>query len=116
VLAHEYGHHVQALSGILIAAYEKGEKFDKDAPEKLELTRRAELQANCFSGMFIASVTGRGSVSAKLGRAAADSFKDTVPDNTHGTVKHQVRWGKAGFDNNRTAACNTWTVGADEVS
>jgi predicted metalloprotease len=116
VLAHEYGHHVQALSGILISAYEKGQKFDKDAPEKLELTRRAELQANCFSGMFIASVTGRGSVSAKLGKAAADSFKDTVADNTHGSVKHQVRWGKAGFDNNKTAACNTWTAGADEVS
>lgn len=116
VLAHEYGHHVQALSGILIAAYDKGEKFDKNSPEKLELTRRAELQANCFSGMFVASVSGRGSISTKLGRAAADSFKDTVADNTHGTVKHQIRWGKAGFDNNRTAACNTWTAGPDEVS
>jgi hypothetical protein len=116
VLAHEYGHHVQALSGILISAYEKGEKFDKNSPEKLELTRRAELQANCFSGMFIASVTGRGSISTKLGRAAADSFKDTVADNTHGTVKHQVRWGKAGFDTNKTAACNTWTAASDEVS
>lgn len=116
VLAHEYGHHVQALSGILIAAYEKGERYEKNSPEKLELTRRAELQANCFSGMFIASVTGRGSVSTKLGRSAADSFKDTVADNTHGTVKHQVRWGKAGFDNNKTAACNTWTAAPDEVS
>ena len=115
VLAHEYGHHVQALSGILIAAYEQGDKYDKDSPEKLELTRRAELQANCFSGMFIASITGRGSISTKLGRAAADSFKDTVADDTHGTVKHQVRWGKAGFDNNKTSACNTWTVPADEV-
>src|SRR2546429_6590521 len=116
VLAHEYGHHVQALSGILISAYEKGQQYDKDSPEKLELTRRAELQANCFSGMFIAAITGRGSVSTKLGRAAADSFKDTVADNTHGSVKHQVRWGKAGFDNNKTAACNTWTVPADEIS
>lgn len=116
VLAHEYGHHVQALSGILTAAYEQGEKFDKDSPEKLELTRRAELQANCFSGMFIASVNGRGSVSAKLAKAAADSFRDTVADKTHGTVKHQVRWGKDGFDNNRTSACNTWVAPAEEVS
>jgi uncharacterized protein len=116
VLAHEYGHHVQALSGILIAAYEQGEKVDKDSPLKLELTRRAELQANCFSGMFIASVNGRGSVSAKLGKAAADSFKDTVADKTHGTVKHQIRWGKDGFDKNRTASCNTWLAPADEVS
>ena len=98
------------------AAYEKGDKFDKDSPEKLELTRRAELQANCFSGMFIASITGRGTISTKLGRAAADSFKDTVADNTHGTVKHQIRWGKAGFDNNKTASCNTWTATPDDVS
>lgn len=116
VLAHEYGHHVQALSGILNAAYDKGEKFGKDSPEKLELTRRAELQANCFSGMFIASVAGHGSVTTKLARAAADSFRDTVADNTHGTVKHQVAWGRAGFDKNQTAACNTWRVPAAEVS
>jgi predicted metalloprotease len=116
VLAHEYGHHVQALSGILIAAYEQGEKLEKDSPQKLELTRRAELQANCFSGMFIASVGGRGSVSTKLARAAADSFRDTVADKTHGTVKHQIRWGRDGFDNNRTSACNTWLAPPEEVS
>jgi hypothetical protein len=116
VLAHEYGHHVQALSGILTAAYEKGARFDKQAPEKLELTRRTELQANCFAGMWIASVAGRGSIDNRLARAAADSFRDTVADDTHGTIAHQVTWGRAGYDNNRTAACNTWTAPADEVS
>lgn len=116
VLAHEYGHHVQALSGILTAAYDKGEGFDKLSPEKLELTRRAELQANCFSGMFIASVAGRGSVSTKLARAAVDSFRDTIGDDTHGSVRHQVHWGKVGFDRNNAAACNTWLAPATEVS
>jgi hypothetical protein len=116
VLAHEYGHHVQAMSGILNAAFDKGEKAGKGSPEQLEMTRRAELEANCFSGMFIASVAGRGSVSAKLAKAAADSFRDTVPDDTHGTVKHQVFWGRAGFDNNRTASCNTWLAKPADVS
>jgi predicted metalloprotease len=116
VLAHEYGHHVQALSGILNASYDKGEKFGADSPEKLELTRRAELQANCFSGMFIASVAGRGSITTKLARAAADSFRDTVADNTQGTVKQQVTWGKAGFDKNSTAACNTWLAAPADVT
>jgi hypothetical protein len=116
VLAHEYGHHVQALSGILIASYDESEKHPKDSPQRLEQTRRAELQANCFSGMFIASVSGRGSISTKLARAAAESFKDTVADNTHGSVKHQVQWGKAGFERNQTSACNTWVVPASEVS
>jgi uncharacterized protein len=116
VLAHEYGHHVQALSGILNAAYDKGEKAGKGSPEKLELTRRTELQANCFSGMFIAAVAGHGSVSVKLAKAAVESFRDTVPDDTHGTVKHQVAWGRAGFDNNRTASCNTWLAKTEDVS
>ncbi|HEU5471520.1 MAG TPA: neutral zinc metallopeptidase [Actinophytocola sp.] len=116
VLAHEYGHHVQALSGILNAAYEKGEEFDKETPERLEITRRTELQANCFSGMFIASIAGRGSVSAKLARSAADSFRDTVADDTHGSVKHQVQWGRAGYDKNQTSACNTWLAPDSEVS
>ncbi|HEV2782001.1 MAG TPA: neutral zinc metallopeptidase [Actinophytocola sp.] len=116
VLAHEYGHHVQALSGILTAAYDKGEPFDKKSPERLELTRRAELQANCFAGLFIASVAGRGSVGTKLARAAADSFRDTIADDAHGTIKHQVAWGRAGYDSGRTAACNTWNAPAEEVS
>ena len=41
---------------------------------------------------------------------------DTVGDKTHGTIKHQVSWGKAGFTANRTAACNTWLASAAEVS
>lgn len=116
VLAHEYGHHVQALSGILGAFHRKASGFDEESPERLDLARRAELQANCFSGMFIASVAGRGSVSARLADDAVDSFRDTISDETHGTVKHQVRWGKTGFENNSTASCNTWTAPADEVN
>jgi uncharacterized protein len=116
VLAHEYGHHVQALSGILGAFHRRAAIFDDKSPERLDLSRRAELQANCFSGMFIASVAGRGSVTTRLADAAVDSFRDTISDDTHGTVKHQVRWGKTGFENNSTAACNTWTAPAEEVS
>jgi len=66
--------------------------------------------------MFIASVAGRGSVSAKLARQSADSFRDTVADKSHGSVKHQVTWGRAGYDNNKTAACNTWLAPAGDVS
>jgi hypothetical protein len=66
--------------------------------------------------MFIASVAGRGSVSTKLAKAAVESFRDTIGDDTHGTVRHQVRWGKLGFDKNSAAACNTWLAPAEEVS
>ncbi|TCO52590.1 neutral zinc metallopeptidase [Actinocrispum wychmicini] len=116
VLAHEYGHHVQLLSGINQGLGQKMRGMAEDSPEYLELTRRMELQADCFSGMFISTVTGRGSISKTLGTAAGTSFRSSVTDKTHGTVKHQIQWGNAGVKNNNTSACNTWLAPAGDVS
>jgi hypothetical protein len=116
VLAHEYGHHVQALSGINSGLGVKMGNMAEDSPEYLELTRRMELQADCFSGMFITAVTGRGSISKTLGNAAAGAFRNSVADKTHGSVKHQIQWGTTGVKKNNTSACNTWQVPASEVN
>ncbi|WP_436495832.1 neutral zinc metallopeptidase [Actinokineospora sp. HUAS TT18] len=113
VLAHEYGHHVQALSGILGAVNERERQADED--ETLELSRRAELQANCFAGMFLAAVSGRGSVDADLAEESAESFEDTQGTDTHGTRDNQLTWAKAGFDGKSSASCNTWSAPADSV-
>jgi predicted metalloprotease len=115
VLAHEYGHHVQMMSGINRGLGVKMVGMAEDSPEYLELTRRMELQADCFSGMFISSVSGRGSISKALGNSAANAFRSSVTDNTHGTVKHQILWGTAGAKNN-TSACNTWLAPASDIS
>ena len=116
VLAHEYGHHVQALSGIMRAAGLKGRDFPKGSPPDRELSRRLELQANCFSGMFLAGAAGHGSVDRRLANEAVADFANTVDDTTHGTAEHQLRWGKAGFLGSGTASCNTWLAPAGEVS
>jgi hypothetical protein len=90
--------------------------MDENAPEYLELTRRMELQADCFSGMFISAISGRGSISKNLGTSASGAFRSSVADKTHGSVKHQIQWGTAGVKQNNTSACNTWLAPAGEIN
>lgn len=58
VYAHEYGHHVQELSGISSEEWNQRVAAGVDSPVGLELSRRSELQAQCFSGMFLGSRRG----------------------------------------------------------
>ncbi|MBP2186080.1 neutral zinc metallopeptidase [Amycolatopsis magusensis] len=114
VLAHEYGHHVQSLSGIMEAAFEEMSTYDEDSPEELRVTRRMELQANCFAGLFLASTNGRGSVSKALAQQGVKEFENSIASDSHGTVPNQVKWAKAGFQKS-TSACNTFKAGEAEV-
>ncbi|HVK24593.1 MAG TPA: neutral zinc metallopeptidase [Actinokineospora sp.] len=113
VLAHEYGHHVQALSGILGAVNERERQSDED--ETMELSRRTELQANCFAGMFLAAVSGRGSVDADLAEESAESFEDTQGTDSHGTRENQLEWAMSGYDGKSSASCNTWSAPSNKV-
>ncbi|MFL6122904.1 neutral zinc metallopeptidase, partial [Actinophytocola sp.] len=62
LFAHEYGHHVQTLAGVMDAYWDQRYDAGADTEAGLELSRRSELQAQCFSGMFLAAAYGRGSV------------------------------------------------------
>ncbi|MEU3645362.1 neutral zinc metallopeptidase [Lentzea sp. NPDC034063] len=118
-LAHEYGHHVQALTGLLRAADLKITDAGEKSPAGLEMSRRIELQANCFAGMFLTSAAGRGSVTASLARQAQEDFQFAVEEkpenNAHGSAKNQAQWAAAGFKANSTDACNTFAAPATEV-
>lgn len=118
-LAHEYGHHVQALTGLLRAADLKITDAGEKTPAGLEMSRRIELQANCFAGMFLASAAGRGSVTASLARQAQEDFKFAVEEkpenNAHGSAQNQAQWAAAGFKANSTDACNTFAAPAPQV-
>ncbi|MBN6041589.1 neutral zinc metallopeptidase [Amycolatopsis sp. 195334CR] len=114
VLAHEYGHHVQALSGIMEAAFEEMTAHGDDTPGEQQVTRRMELQANCFAGLFLASASGRGSVSKALAQQGVKEFENSIGSESHGTVPNQVKWAKAGFQK-ATSACNTFTAAEGEV-
>jgi predicted metalloprotease len=119
-LSHEYGHHVQALTGLLRAADLKITDAGEKTPAGLEMSRRIELQANCFAGMFLTSAAGRGSVTAGLARQAQEDFQYAVEEkpenNAHGSAANQAEWATAGFKANSTASCNTFSATAEQVA
>ncbi|OLF16520.1 hypothetical protein BU204_16225 [Actinophytocola xanthii] len=112
VLAHEYGHHVQDLSGVRYAYATERHEAGPDTGPGLELSRRLELQAQCFSGMFFAAARGRGSVDASIladARASQDRGDHHAGrPRVHGTDAHNSAWWELGVRHNRTARCNTW--------
>ncbi|MEU0884747.1 neutral zinc metallopeptidase [Lentzea sp. NPDC005914] len=119
-LSHEYGHHVQALTGLLRAADLKITDAGEKTPAGLEMSRRIELQANCFAGMFLTSASGKGSVTLNLARQAEEDFQYAVEEkpenNAHGSASNQANWATTGFKSNSTAACNTFAAPAPAVA
>ncbi|MET9489368.1 neutral zinc metallopeptidase [Nocardia sp. NPDC006630] len=120
VFAHEYGHHVQAESGILGKVHQERRDAGATSATGLELSRRTELQANCFDGMFLASSNNGGSLtSAQAGVARNDMFhRGDAPGDMrdHGTSNNGGTWWSLGYDKNRTAQCNTFGAAANKVN
>ncbi|MGW5363068.1 neutral zinc metallopeptidase [Actinopolymorpha pittospori] len=120
VLAHEYGHHLQATAGILQA--ESTLAYQNPALAT-ELSRRTETQASCFAGMFIRSIEESYPVTGLQRRAfdyyARNAFGDqdgaTGEDRSHGSSQTQGRWILQGFEDNDTSRCNSFSVSAQEV-
>jgi predicted metalloprotease len=114
-LAHEYGHHVQHLSGILSDANEQLNRYPEGSPPDRELGRRLELQANCFAGAFLAGASGRGSISNELARAAVDDFRNWIDSDTHGASETQREWATRGYQRGDVGHCNTWHAPSEDV-
>jgi len=122
ILAHEYGHHVQNLAGISDAYGNQRYDAGADSAAGLELSRRMELEAQCFSGMFLgsASVSG-GSVDKNIYNEAwnAQDRGDDYARNgkrDHGSAKHNIAWWQHGATKNRNQQCNTWLSASADVS
>jgi uncharacterized protein len=119
VLAHEYGHHVQSMSGVLDAYAQARYEAGVDTEAGLELSRRLELQAQCLSGMFFAATYARGSVDdvvldeARTSQDRGDHNPNSPRD--HGTDAHTSAWWEQGAQKNRTFQCNTWLAPAGDV-
>lgn len=117
IAAHEYGHHLQSLTGIR-ATYEQRVRARQG--DHHELGRRYELQADCLAGAFI------GGVWSSLGRPSADwtalvestkaSGDEGDAPRTHGTGTSRAYWLKRGFAATSPAACDTWKAPASRVS
>ncbi|MFI9451074.1 neutral zinc metallopeptidase [Amycolatopsis sp. NPDC052450] len=116
LLAHEYGHHVQEQSGILRKHDTLYREADGDQVKILDLSRRLELQADCFSTLFLANAAGRGSIGAGLIAPLKQGGFEGEDSETHGSAKNATLWQKRGLTAKDTSACNTFAAPANEVS
>ena len=116
-VAHEFGHHVQNLTGILSAEQELEYEFSGD--KSLEMSRRLELQASCLGNVFLgankSSYAMTGSLKTQLNWTHAHQGDEysTVPD--HGSRAVYPRWTNAGFVTRSPSACNTFTASSTSV-
>jgi uncharacterized protein len=116
VIAHEVGHHLQNILGIIDKVEAAGGGADS-------LAVRMELQADCFAGVWARNadrarhILEAGDIEEAMQAAAAvgdDRLQRqaqgyAVPDSfTHGTSEQRVRWFKRGFDGGGLDACDTF--------
>jgi uncharacterized protein len=121
VLAHEVGHHVQNLLGVMSDVRSAQQQ---DPGQANELSVRVELQADCFAGVWGFSTFERdlleeGDLEEGLRAAAAvgdDRIQEratgtTNPETwTHGSSEHRVRWFQRGFESGDPNACDTFST------
>lgn len=114
VIAHEVGHHVQNLLGVMEKVQRAGNTND--------LSVKLELQADCFAGIWAAAADEKGLVEAgdagEAIRAAAAVGDDAIqrrtsgrvrPETfTHGSSEERVRWFTTGFRTGDVARCDTF--------
>nr|WP_232376547.1 neutral zinc metallopeptidase [Amycolatopsis aidingensis] len=121
LFAHEYGHHVQEVAGLMDAAWEQIYEAGQNSPAGLEMARRKELQAQCFSGMFLGAHVDRGGTISREMYNKAWVDQETRGDDTsgtrdHGSNAHYAAWWRAGAKDNRIVDCNTFAAPSSEVS
>jgi predicted metalloprotease len=120
VIGHEFGHHVQSETGIL-RAYD--DLASADSSNRVELSRRIELQASCMGGLFLGAVANSFPIDSRRLtelQQVAGSFGDepgaAAAERDHGSGESNRRWIISGFDSNDIARCNTFTASSAEVN
>lgn len=127
VVAHEYGHHIQQVTGVMDRASRGGTGAASDSV-------RVELQADCFAGIwagraastvdpdtgvtYLEPVT-KEQLATALDAAAAvgddhiqeQSGGGVNPDTfTHGTSAQRQRWFTKGYQGKTIASCDTFSA------
>ncbi len=122
VMAHEFAHAMQARTGILISEMAWQQQVDKATA--LELSRRTEVQADCWTGQFMQSVAQSVGLSepdeAAIGQlfyAIGDDSLTSNPDvvGNHGRGATRQAWYQQGLRNTSMGACNSFTPASNQV-
>jgi predicted metalloprotease len=124
VIAHEYGHHIQDLQGILGRAQQNGQGATGGSV-------RTELQADCYAGIWAHWATttkdanghpfidalSQQNIADALNAAAAvgdDRIQQqaqgrVTPETwTHGSAAERQKWFTTGYQTGELNACDTW--------
>jgi uncharacterized protein len=125
VLAHEYGHHISDLTGVLA----KAQGYQGTGPKSAQV--RLELQADCYAGAWLANATADpsspiASVTADDVNRAVDAARAVGDDRiqmrstgqvspeswTHGSSTMRKKWLAIGFNSGDPSRCDTFAAGA----
>jgi len=126
VIAHEYGHHISNLTGVLSQAQASG---NSTGPKSAQV--RLELQADCYAGAWLANAAKdpnspikaiteddvNRAVDAALAvgddRIQMASTGSVQPESwTHGSAQMRKYWLAVGFNSGDPSKCNTFAADA----
>lgn len=123
VIAHEMGHHIENLLGILPRVQQAQQRLSRREANALSV--RVELMADCLAGVWAHHANQRwrileqGDLEEALAAAAAigdDRLQKqaqgyVVPDSfTHGSSEQRVRWLTQGLRTGSVKACDTFNT------
>ncbi len=125
VIAHEFGHHVQTLTGAS-QEVQKAQQAARSQEEANQYSIALELQADCYAGVWAAQAgaVSNGAVALEQGdmeeglktaQAIGDDMiqkrmtgKVTPEGFTHGTAAQRMEWLGRGYQSGDPNACNTF--------
>ena len=124
VIAHEYGHHISDLTGVLDKVQQAGNQTGPNSPQV-----KLELQADCYAGVWLANASKDpnspiASVTKDDVLRAADAARAVGDDRiqqqatgrvdreswTHGSAAQRQTWLATGFNSADPNQCNTFAA------
>jgi predicted metalloprotease len=121
ITAHEVAHHVQELLGVhqRVAAANASDPAGANAR-----SIQVELQADCYAGVWLHTVSARGELTeadvrdiVTAATVVGDDYQrnsagaDLAPETwTHGSSADRVRWVLTGLQQGIPSACNTFAT------